>query len=624
MRRYSFTVRRTVLALACTVLASVAVVASSPAAVLVQSGSGTKYGVRLVPGSSLGSTNYTQWNASGGAQCYDPGLSPDLGNTLLPAGALCLQDSNKADGSTVLQHYETFAMTWDPGRAYWQTTRGYLEQFLRDVADGSNSLSSPFAVTTQYTDALGDRALNASVYGGGCIDYGPPAGYTCNSSNTNSGGADNDVYPSGDPVKNCPVLSQDVCLTDAAIKQEVATMVSNTHLTPKPGYTPLIVMLTPPGVDVCLDSTGEVCSATVSETAAAQFCSYHSQVNGIPYVVQPWTTAADVGGVLNSPCVEPKLPKLPDNPTPEQLETRAGVELVSPLSGGENAAIVNPFLNGWYSNTGDEIDDACQGGGPDLDTVPVGSGSYILQREFNNAATLESDPYTYGGCAPDVILSPSFVVPSAVDQGDTVEFDGSTSPSTLIVPNAQYLWNFGDGTTATGPSSQHTYGSAGNFTVTLTVTDRGNNTATLSQVVQVLGSNGQPVPVPVNGGSGSGGSGSGLQVHLQLQPQSLKTVLHNGIAVRVTSNKAANGIATVSITRASAKKAGIHVGHNPSVRIGLGTVSSITNGTATLRLHLSPKMAKKLSRLHHVVMTIRLSLVASGGQRFSVDVAGRY
>ncbi len=115
-----------------------------------------------------------------------------------------------------------------------------------------------------------------------------------------------------------------------------------------------------------------------------------------------------------------------------------------------------------------------------------------------------------------------------------------------------------------------------------------------------------------------------LNARLQLLPQSLKSVLKNGIAVRVTSNKAANGIATVWITRASAKKAHIKVGHGPAVRIGLGTVSSITNGTVTLRLHLSPAMAKKLAHLHHVTMTVRLALVAAGNQPLSIVVAGRY
>ena len=231
---------------------------------------------------------------------------------------------------------------------------------------------------------------------------------------------------------------------------------------------------------------------------------------------------------------------------------------------------------------------------------------------------------------PTVVLDPSFVVPSAVNPGDTVQFDGSATPSTLIVPQGNYQWDFGDGTKAIGPSVEHSYSAGGNYSVKLTVTDRGNDPASIIETIRVLGPAGSPAPSPggsgPNSGSGSGGSGSkaGLKVHLQMLPQSLKSVLHTGIKVRVTSNKAANGIATVWITRVSAKKAHIKAGKSAAVRIGLGTVSSITNGTVTLRLHLSPAMAKKLSHLHHVAMTVRLALVASGSQRLSIVAAGRY
>jgi PKD repeat protein len=40
-----------------------------------------------------------------------------------------------------------------------------------------------------------------------------------------------------------------------------------------------------------------------------------------------------------------------------------------------------------------------------------------------------------------------------------------------------YKWDFGDGGTATDPSPGHSYGSAGTYTVTLTVTDNKGNTA---------------------------------------------------------------------------------------------------------------------------------------------------
>lgn len=45
---------------------------------------------------------------------------------------------------------------------------------------------------------------------------------------------------------------------------------------------------------------------------------------------------------------------------------------------------------------------------------------------------------------------------------------GSTDPDGTIV---QYDWDFGDGSTANGPSAQHVYATVGEFVVKLTVTD---------------------------------------------------------------------------------------------------------------------------------------------------------
>jgi hypothetical protein len=734
MRRYSLAVRRLVLALSCTVLASLAVVASAQAIVLTDQG--TEAGVALVPAVRGAALPSGVTAATSGSSCTDPWLSSDLGGPTMPNDGLCYR------GGSVIHKNETFALTWDNQRAYWSQTRGYIEQFLRDAADASGSLGSPFALTTQYNDG-GGKAQNASLFGGGCIDYGSVGGSACEYGSPTGAGHDfpaSACAPAGNNwgdsfVSTTTVVLDDVCLTDSQLQSEVSTMVTQTGILGRtqPGYTPLVSLLLPPGVETCLDTARTLCSAnanltppppTLSTSATGgtiqagtylvevtyvtaggeqapsapqaitttggtstitiaappsatgvtgwyayvtqpngftftrqggeqtngiddnlsappgagvsppnkeAFCSYHSQVNvagtEVAYVVQPWTAGTG--------CDEPGLPAIPPDPSPTVLSLAIGSRLVSPLSQSEIAAIVNPGLNGWVNNaTGDEIDDngGCVPEPRSLDSVPVGNSSqspYFLQREFDNAAALEFEPNTYFGCAPDVVLSPQFVVPSAVDQGDQVEFDGSATASTLIVPNAGYSWNFGDGSTATGPSVLHSYSHGGNFNVTLTVTDRGGNTATLVQTIDVLGSNGQTVPPPSTSGSGgSGGSGGGsgpaFSVRVQLLPQSLKTVLQNGIAIRVTSNKPANGIATVSITRRSAKKAHIQFGRGPSVRIGIGTVSSIKNGTVTLRLHLSKAMAKKLSKLHRVAMTIRLQLVGPGGQRYAIDVAGRY
>jgi hypothetical protein len=64
-------------------------------------------------------------------------------------------------------------------------------------------------------------------------------------------------------------------------------------------------------------------------------------------------------------------------------------------------------------------------------------------------------------------------------------FDGSasTAPGSSIT---SYAWNFGDGATGTGQTPSHTYGSAGTYPVTLTVTNGNNQTATTSQQVKVV------------------------------------------------------------------------------------------------------------------------------------------
>jgi PKD repeat protein len=60
--------------------------------------------------------------------------------------------------------------------------------------------------------------------------------------------------------------------------------------------------------------------------------------------------------------------------------------------------------------------------------------------------------------------------PYSADEGTVVAFDGSAS-SDLDGSIAEYSWDFGDGTSDTGPNPSHAYADNGIYTVTLTVTD---------------------------------------------------------------------------------------------------------------------------------------------------------
>ena len=75
--------------------------------------------------------------------------------------------------------------------------------------------------------------------------------------------------------------------------------------------------------------------------------------------------------------------------------------------------------------------------------------------------------------------------------GENIVFSsaGSSDPDGATL---SYLWDFGDGTTSTQADPSHSYASAGNYQVSLAVTDAGGATATQTTTASIE----DPVPVP--------------------------------------------------------------------------------------------------------------------------------
>ena len=83
----------------------------------------------------------------------------------------------------------------------------------------------------------------------------------------------------------------------------------------------------------------------------------------------------------------------------------------------------------------------------------------------------------------------SLTAPAAGIAGKASSFSASATDTWSSV--ASYAWSFGDGTTATGASTSHTYTAKGTYAVTLTVTDAVGNSTTRTATTAVAA----PVPL---------------------------------------------------------------------------------------------------------------------------------
>jgi len=80
--------------------------------------------------------------------------------------------------------------------------------------------------------------------------------------------------------------------------------------------------------------------------------------------------------------------------------------------------------------------------------------------------------------------------------GETIEFTGTATGG---VPPYEYLWDFGDGKTSNKQNPTHIYMTAGNYTITLTVTDKKGNSSSDNTWAKIKGLNNPPETPTISG-----------------------------------------------------------------------------------------------------------------------------
>lgn len=433
----------------------------------------------------------------------------------------------------VVHNSASYVIYWDPrpGEMTGEWER-LISGFVAGAAGASGALSNDFAVVTQYHDTTGSKAAYDQTFRGAYTDTDAvPATGNCNE---------------GAP-----------CLTDAQIRAELVKFISAlglpTGLNPASGPTPIYYVFTPPGVNVCLDGSGEH-GHCASQTSAHPLCSYHSFIPAggqlsatVLYAAMPWT-AGNLGtgrlpSVSGSKCQDGTATIQEPNQIGLGREGNYGPGLadliINNVATQTLSTITNPLFDAWH-DTGDanEVVDKCRNFylGNELAELPGANAEpkteagkahnqkidgvpYYINNVYSQAAWYA--PFPGVPCVSAVSVDPEFTAQTPIRSGDVATFNTTQSDFTLGIQ--KYNWSFGDGTgteancegrvptngfhpeectgtsgtNITNPvaSTEHAYTYGGKYTVTLTIQDYAGNTASVSHEISVSGP-APPAPTP--------------------------------------------------------------------------------------------------------------------------------
>jgi len=183
---------------------------------------------------------------------------------------------------------------------------------------------------------------------------------------------------------------------------------------------------------------------------------------------------------------------------------------------------------------------------------------------------------------------------TSVNPGATITFTSTSTDvnlGTMLNDSLTYLWLFGDGSNATTENSSHSYSSAGNYNVNLTVTDSFGEVD--STIVAIS------VSTPSSGGSSSGGGGSVSGYRIDLINNPVKTLTTNQFVVfnfagqdhRVTLNKVSLTFIMITV-QSDPVRAAIEVGKSEKFDLNSDgyydlevEVQTLTAYTATMKFN---------------------------------------
>jgi hypothetical protein len=353
---------------------------------------------------------------------------------------------------------------WDPNSTLDPNYKHVINGFITNVAADSGKLTNVFSTDLQYN-------INYDMSAGTPIvdtDPFPASGCT---PDTGSIYKDNSGYSS--------------CLTDPQVQSEVVSFLATNSLPSDLAH--LYIMFLPKGVEACFTSSDGAqhggCSINHAYPSNT-FCGYHASSSSHPplYSDMPFPIYNSAVGYTCSSEYDPGL----ESPN---AQIDADVELGT-VSHEINESITDPEGSAWYDKKFHEVGDECSyiygsgfgGTSGALYNQTINGANYFIQEEFSNE---NYRAHKATSCVQHVNLPLALLKssPKSPKAGNSVKFSAKKSKGTIT----SYIWNFGDASpTGSGKMVNHTYGSPGSYTVTLTLTDVVGLQHTSSSTSEVL------------------------------------------------------------------------------------------------------------------------------------------
>jgi hypothetical protein len=261
-------------------------------------------------------------------------------------------------GGPVMPSNTNYALYWAPAGAP-EYPAGYeagINRYLEDLAHDSGGLFNSDSILAQYYGNAGEFANYNSHFGGALIDTDP--------------------YP----ANGCSAAPR--CLTDPQIRAELLGYVEAHKLPVDLEHE--YFLLTPPGVESCMEAAGKSCS---DGSSSPVYCAYHGFIatagSALIYADDPYVNGlgCDVGE---------------EHPNGNASDAT----IAGGLAHEHSESVTDPELNAWYDSKGNEVADKCRTlkakteYGEPLGKAPNGASYnelingdlYLYQQMWSNAA----------------------------------------------------------------------------------------------------------------------------------------------------------------------------------------------------------------------------------------------